>query len=637
MRLSFSVFTILLCLSTIGKTQTAVALSELDKKSQKTYSKALKCLQKGKKEEAIKKLEEVIAKNPDFIIGSEKLAILYLDSNQDAKAVPLLESVDELSSTFKPKVKMTLSRSYEKNGNFDQAIAIIDELYSHQNLNVKSKPAVEKRLKELKFRKEAYDNPTAFQSVALPSHINTEKLQYHPVFNADRTTMLFVQLDNNHEEIYEVSQLELDSFSMPRNIEGVNTVYNEGAMCLSQNGKIMLFSAEGRRGSIGGYDIYITIKQGDYWSKPRNLGSTINSRYWDSTPSLSADNKTLFFSSKRPGGFGGSDIWKAELDKSGNWSKPENLGATINTAGNDEVPFIHPDGQSLYFVSDGHIGLGSYDIFVTEIKNDTTWSTPRNLGYPINNKDRQGGLYVDLEGNAYYSSQQANDTLKQTRPGDIYHFKLPETVRPKAVSYLRLMVIDAETNKNLKVSADVVNLATNIKTTVKTDEGGKALTTVGPGSYAVNVLEPGYLLHSEHIELDKNTKLSQPFDYVVKLVPLKKQEKPIVLNNIFFESGSAQLLDMSMLEIETLFNLLDQNEKLQIKIMGHTDNVGSESDNKTLSENRAKAVYDKLIEKGIDSNRLSYEGLGESIPLATNETEEGRQINRRTEFIEIQK
>jgi len=448
--------------------------------------------------------------------------------------------------------------------------------------------------------------------------------------------MLFVERNGQDENIYEANQVAKDSFSTPVNLEEVNSVHSEGAMCLSQNGRIMLFAAEGRRSSYGGYDIYISIKKDSFWTVPKNLGSAINSRYWDSTPSLSSDLKTLYFSSKRPGGQGGSDIWRSQFTSSGEWGKPENLSDVINTEGNDEAPFIHPDGQSLYFVSDTHIGMGSYDIFRSNLDENGNWSVPENLGYPINTKEREGGLFIELLGNrAYYSSQQSTDTFHVSRPGDIYYFNLPEKAKPKPVSYLRVIVVDSETKQTLPAEVQIIELSEKTKKVKGTDGKGKLLVVIQPGNYVVNVSKEGYLFHSENISLDSMTLGKEPFEYEVELIAQKKYETPIVLNNIFFETGSAELKELSNVEIQILGDLLSSNENLKIKILGHTDNVGSEAANLTLSENRAKAVFEKLISLGIAAERLSYEGRGETDPIDTNETEEGRTKNRRTEFIEV--
>ena len=374
------------------------------------------------------------------------------------------------------------------------------------------------------------------------------------------------------------------------------------------------------------------------------MGPVINSEHWDSSPSISTDGRTLYFSSKRPGGIGGADLWVVKLNSQNKWGEPQNLGPKINTKGNEETPYLHPDNGTLYFVSDGHIGLGSYDLFVTRKNKEQNWDTPINMGYPINTPNREGGLFVDLAGEkAYYGSQidlASKDSLY--RSGDIYYFDLPNEYKPELVTYLKVIVRDWKTKGLINAQAQVINLdeelsQSNINTTVS----GSLLTTIQPGEYALSISRDNYVFHSENIKLEDGVDITDPFVYEIFLRPIEVEENPvvktepapIVLNNIFFETGSAQLLSRSDTEINNLIALMSGNDDLRIKIIGHTDNVGRESYNKELSTNRAKAVYDRLVSAGVARPRLAFEGRGEQQPIADNETEDGRRKNRRTEFI----
>lgn len=622
-----------------------LSLDDLDKKSAKTYQKALKCLKKGEKDEAIKKLEQVTSKYPGFLKASEKLVGIYMDSGEKDKAIALLQKMNQVSSTPSAKTNMTLSYALEEKSNFDEAISLIKNLLVANVLNEKQLPVVEKRLAELVFRSAAYAQPVEFNPIKMGSAINTPLIEYHPALTADGSTMIYVQLGEGkyrNEDLYQAQQISQDSFTAGQPIEVLNTVNDEGAFTLSQDGNTLIFTACNRQNSIGGCDLYISFRKGNSWSPARNLGPKVNSRFWDSSPSISTDGRTIYFSSKRPGGLGGSDLWYVTLDKKNKWLEAKNLGTDINTPGNDETPFLHPDNTTLYFVSDGHIGMGSYDIYSSKFIDDK-WATPKNLGYPINTTAREGGIFVDLAGNrAYYSSQIDfnNDSEKETS-GDIYYFDLPESLRPELVTYVKVIVRDYKTKGLLVANAELRSLDTSyLASNIKTSVNGKLLTTIPPGEYALNISKDGYLFHSENVLLGEGASLAKPFLYEVFLRPIeppaeeiKEPSAPIVLNNIFFEVGSAKLLARSDGELGKLKELMDSNPELRIKIIGHTDNVGSESDNKSLSENRARAVYDSLMNKGISMSRLAYEGRGEAEPVADNDTEAGRQKNRRTEFI----
>ena len=375
------------------------------------------------------------------------------------------------------------------------------------------------------------------------------------------------------------------------------------------------------------------------------MGPSVNTRWWESAPSLAPDNRTLYFSSRRPGGKGGADIWVTQLNKLNKWNPPVNLGPEINTAGMEETPFIHPDSKTLYFSSDTHLGFGSHDLFVSRMNDNGEWQAPRNLGYPINDDGRQGGLFVNLSGKKAFFSSDIVLNPDDPKAGDLYSFDLPVQLRPDLVTYIQLEVRDAESNGLIIAQTQLVDLLNNDEpVSMQTDVGGKLLTTIKLGEYALNVTKQKYLFHSENIVVNSVTTAENPFHFIVRLqkipekeaVVVSEEEAPkIILHNIFFETGSAQLLTKSNTEIANLHQLLTVNEDMKIKILGHTDDVGSDTDNQRLSEQRAKSVFDKLVTKGISPQRMQYEGKGESEPIATNDTPDGRRQNRRTEFFII--
>ena len=619
-----------------------VSLDQLDRKSKKKYTKALQCLSKGEEEKlkGISKIEDVVQKYPTFTKGLEKLSGYYLDTGQNTKAIPHLEAILKSSTELDPRVAVSLSYPYESSKEFDKAIHAMEIALASPKLKDSQKKKIEKRLAELVFRKEAFAHPVEFTPEKFTDAINTSSGEYHPVFTADGSLLIYVKVNegrNLQEDLY-YSNFVNNSFETGQPITELEG--SEGAFTLSQDGRVLIFTACDERNSLGGCDLYISIKKGKKWSPGKNLGESINSRFWDSAPSLSADGRTLYFASKRKGGHGGSDIWMTYLNKMNKWIDPINLGANVNTEGNEEAPYLHPDNKSLYFTSNGHIGMGSYDLFISKYKNDK-WSEAKNLGYPINTAEREGGLFVNLSGDkAYYSSG-----LEQKGKGDIYSFELPAEHKPDIVTYLSVEVRDASTKGLVVSKVELEDLRGSNSSRVSSDVNGKIITTISPGEYAMSVSKPGYLFHSENIVLDRETTLADPFIYVVYLQPIVKdpvkvdtkviESAPVILNNVFFETGSAFLLPRSDGEIFKLAELLEENSELNIKIIGHTDNVGNDSDNQKLSEERAKTVYNRLIAAKISKDRLAYEGRGESVPIADNETAEGRQKNRRTEFVII--
>lgn len=687
-------------------------MRDLDKKSKSKYQKAIKDYANGDFDKSVAKLEDVVKDNPNFKKGLEKLAAIYLENNEIDLAIKTLDAVFDIGPNDKATV--TLSYALEAKNDLYAAKTVLRPLLADPKLSETKKAIVQERYDEIEFREAGYKNPVAFEPIRFTRAVNTDKdIEYHPIFNADGSRMLYVSVTRKgkqmQEDLYYADRISEPGaerrFSDGQPIEELNTDEQEGAFTLSQDGNILIFTACEWVNSLGGCDLYISFRKAAGWTEARNMGKTINSRFLETAPTLSADGRTLYFASKRSGGHGDTDIWVTSLSSQNRWTPPKNLGPTINTDKNDEAPFIHPDNETLYFASEGHRGFGSYDVFMSRLQENKEWSTPLNLGYPINTSSRQGGLFVDLEGNrAYYStdidtnrrsdfdednedeyydeegdlkeddySEDSNDEedekneedkddkesddkktvsksksgSKRVRSGDIYFFDLPEAFKPKKVTYLLVKVIDAVTKRPLNAAAEIKQLNAKDKAAARftTDAAGKVLSTIAPGEYAVNISKQNYLFHSEHLILDTlaNT-LAEPFTYIAELVPIAlpdtnadliPETEPVILKNIFFETGSATLLQKSNAEIEKLVGLLEKNENLKIKITGHTDNVGQESDNLTLSEDRAQAVYDALVRKSIDPIRLSYQGIGEKEPIDTNETDEGRQANRRTEFVVV--
>jgi len=375
----------------------------------------------------------------------------------------------------------------------------------------------------------------------------------------------------------------------------------------------------------------VSRRVGDTWGRPFNLFGPINTRAWESQPSIAPDGRTLYFASNRPGGYGGQDIWMSVLQDDGMWSEPINLGDSINTGGNEGSPFIHYDNQTLYFVSDGHPGLGGMDIFYSRRKPDGTWGRPVNLGYPINSHKNEISFYVNSTGDmAYISSDRPGGKGGQ----DLYVFELYREARPLAVSYLQGRLFDAGSHLPLDARFEIINLRTGqVVARAESDmvSGDFLVSLPSDGSYALNISRDGYLFHSEHFELGSIANQIQPKAIDIPLAEIKQGES-IVLRNIFFETNEFHLRPESTQELERLVRMMRENPSIRIEISGHTDNVGTESLNQRLSENRAKAVYDFLVSRGISSNRLKFAGYGMSKPIAPNDTEEGRAQNRRTEI-----
>ncbi|MFW6202950.1 MAG: OmpA family protein, partial [Marinilabilia sp.] len=341
--------------------------------------------------------------------------------------------------------------------------------------------------------------------------------------------------------------------------------------------------------------------------------------------------------SNRDKGEGRKDIWQATLkgindDGTPDFGDLKNLGEPINTEGDENSPFLHHDGHTLYFSSNGHTGMGGMDLFMSSRNEQGEWSEPENLGYPINTGQDEIGLFVVARGNrAYFATDGQEDGMGGK---DIYSFRLPREYRPDPVLYVKGKVFDRETREVLPADFELKNLETG--ETVVTSQGtgfsGEFLVTLPMGGeYAFKADHPGYLFYSGNFNLTGDHPVDEPYYLEIGLEPIK-EGATVRLENIFFETDSYDLKSESKVELNEVVEFMENNPDVRIMLEGHTDNVGSREYNLELSENRAHAVYDYLTEQGIDPDRMEYKGYGFSEPVETNETEEGRARNRRTEM-----
>ena len=340
----------------------------------------------------------------------------------------------------------------------------------------------------------------------------------------------------------------------------------------------------------------------------------------------------MYFASDRFGGYGELDIWKTTLDTSGKWTKPVNLGKVINSSASEMSPFIHPDNTSLYFASDGWIGMGGLDLFMSRCDEKDEWTEPKNLGYPINTHGEETSLIVNALGNKAYFSSRRDDTFGGM---DLYEFELYEEVRPIPVTYVKGKVFDAATKNSLEAKFELVDIETAeiiIEATSNSGNGEFLVSIPVNRNYALSVSKKGYLFYSENFTLKDVKDASEPFKIDIPLSSIKVGQK-IVLKNIFFETNSFVLKTESKVELNKLVAFMKENSSIKIEISGHTDNVGKKDLNIKLSEKRAKAVYDYLLQSNaISEFRLKFKGYADNQPIESNATPEGKAKNRRTEI-----
>jgi outer membrane protein OmpA-like peptidoglycan-associated protein len=485
----------------------------------------------------------------------------------------------------------------------------------------------------------------------------------------------------------------------------LNSLEDEGAASVSADGQTLYMSLCRRPDGAGDCDLYQSQLAGDQWTAPQNLARPLNSPEWDAQPSVTADGNSMYFSSRRAGSIEGSeDLFVSYRTTSGTWTPPQNLNEPVNTRFNERSPFISADGKTLYFSSNGHPGFGNHDLFMTRKLDDGTWSEPVNLGRPINSYGDDAFLTIPARGDKIiYSSQRAN----ARGPLNLYEAQLPAEFRPGPVMLIAGTAYDKVTHKPVAATIEVNDLKTDQRVAVYHANmlTGKFYVTLGTGKmFGVTATADGYVHYSDNytvpdtipyrelvynvplqplpsivtktptppnpnektiasldtsnkkgkVSIDTSGKKGKPWRGPINkdsLLALKNgKQKPgetkqpqqpaidttlsatIELHNIFFDFNKATLRPESHTELRYLTELLKKYPRAKIEIEGHTDSVGTAGYNKRLSQDRADAVKDYLSAQGISAKRLSAVGFGSSQPKATNATEEGRQINRRTEF-----
>ena len=460
--------------------------------------------------------------------------------------------------------------------------------------------------------------------------INSPASEYFPTVSIQDSLFLFMRRMNLSREDFYASNMGSDGFSAAIPLsDTLNFAAKKGSMSLSADLQTLYYAADYAEQGYGRYDIYKVQRSPWGWSKPKNLGQRINSDFWDSAPSIAPDGNSIYFASNRPEGYGGIDIYVAYKNEKGYWEEAINLGPTINTKGDDQTPFIHADNQSLYFSSNGRLGFGGSDIYVSRKKIDGSWTTPVNLGYPINTYDNEGSIAVASNGTTAYI---ASDRLDSRGELDIYKITLAENTRAYKTWYIKGQIIDAATKKTIPAELQIVDPASGYPMMeMQIDSMGQFLLALPYfDSLGLKINSPGHDYLSSILPIDSVKSMAgKTFDFA--LMPIEKIFTK-TFNQVYFETNAAVLQAISNNELDALVRYLKTTLNAQILIEGHTDNTGTTAQNNLLSLQRANAIGDYLVQKGIAANRIQRKGLGSSMPIADNKTAAGRAKNRRTSF-----
>ncbi len=605
--------------------------------------------------------------NPDNALLNYKLGRCYLDQNDKSEAIKYLEKAIKLDPRISPDkvyndVNFLLARAYHLDYQFDKAISKYNE---HKNgltpeYLVKEVKTIDKMIGECEVAKKLVTKPVRVFVDNLGEVVNSAYPDYRPLVVPEESLILFTSARESttggkrdkdsyyFEDIY-ISNYANNKWTLPQNAYDMNSTSHDATAGLSSDGTILYVYK-----SAGGNRLFECNLVSNSYSFPREMPNAINDGLKQASAALTFDKTTLYFTSSREDGYGGQDIYVSKKDAKDRWQDAVNIGATINTPYDEEGVFITSDGKTLYFSSRGHNTMGGFDIFKTEWS-DGKWSNPVNLGYPINTPEDDVFFTMATSGQrGYYSSKKKNGfgghdiyiitflgaakPMLQS-PGELLLAYTEPSALPKPEAAIEQNttlsgnILDAATQVALQATIEIVDNSKNelMASFESNSTTGAYLISLQPGkNYGISVNKQDYLFHSENFDIPEDAVAKQ----IKKDILLKKVEvgTRIVLNNIFYDFNKATLRPESEAELDRLYKLLNENPTLKIEISGHTDNVGSASYNQKLSESRAKSVVNYLLDKGTDNTRLTFKGYGFNRPIAGNDTEEGRQQNRRTEF-----
>ena len=591
----------------------------------KFISKGMKYFDNKKYSQAISSFKDAYDANPENPKTAYYLGKSYLEIREYKKALTYLSKGVKNLKTPTHDQYYDLAQAYHTNNRFDDAIIY----YKKSDPYKKQIKRTNKRLLECNTGKKLIAKPVKCKITNMGGTVNTKYHDYLPKITADRMYMTFTSRRSGSTGSEKSGVLREDVY-FTKNAGGVwatakqfktpiNTIYDDACIGLSEDGQTMFLY----KGTNGG-DIYISELNGDKWSTP--VAFQHNTEHFESSASLAPDGRTLYF--VRSIGTN-KDIWVSKRNAANKWSTPQKLGGGINTRFDEESPYMHADGKTLYFSSKGHSSMGGYDIFKT-VKTGNVWSKPINIGYPINTSRDDIYFVLAADGKlGYYSTQKEGGRGLQ----DLYTIRMPISSHSPALTLLKGIVKDIKTKKPICSNITITNNATNkvIGTYKSNCKTGEFLVSLPSNiNYGISVDHKGYLFFSDHVFLP-SSKGYKKVTKSVNLTPLASGAK-VVLQNIFFDVGKYELKPTSYAELNRVYGLLKKYPNLKIEISGHTDNIGNNDANVKLSKYRAFAVTTYLKQKGISANRLTAKGYGSSKPLASNESETGRAKNRRTEF-----
>lgn len=611
--------------------------------------KAMRAWKTGNMSEAQRYLQKAVDFDPNYAHAHYLLGELYLRKRQLGGVEAMWEKVIKVCPDYNGDIYYKLGILYVETGRVTRGQKLLQAYLEHPDRDPGRLDEVEAILNESKIIEHLKANPVPYNPRPVPG-ISTNADEYLGCLSPDMELFFFTRRSRKRNKYAGPAggARLVEEFSLSTRLNGnnifprgeamkdpFNARYNEGGPSVTASNSELFFTV--CQPNDTGYlncDIWYTKRFGEDWSRMKPLPAPINMPdSWESQPSVSANGDQLYFASNRTTGLGGIDIYVCHRQADGSWSVPSNVGRPINTSKDEKTPFLHSDSRTLYFSSNGHPGMGGFDIFYTQ-QMDNEWEKPKNIGYPINTSSNNVGLFVSLDGQYAYFSTKKKDGRKDY---DILQFDLPEAARPDKVALIRGTITNDQGKPDPDASLELTNLKSKEVLKIGIDEVNgqySAAVRVSDGEdHLLTLNKEGGAFSSKYISEETIAGSSTPVvDQNLEVQPLEKGRE-YKLNDIYFASNSAELNIAARAVIEAFKEFLNANPSVKVEIQGHTDEVGSSSANQALSAKRAKSVFDYLVAQGISANRLKHKGYGESRPVANNSSEEGKALNRRTVFV----
>ncbi|MDN5216444.1 OmpA family protein [Fulvivirgaceae bacterium BMA12] len=463
-------------------------------------------------------------------------------------------------------------------------------------------------------------------------HINSDLADYGPTLGIHDNTLIFTSKRNQttdvlrsraNEDLF-YSKGEDGYWEEAKAFEGINTPFNEGSACLSKDGTTLFFARCNAPDGYGNCDLYEAhLQENGVWGNIKNLGESVNGASWDSQPSLSHGEDTLYFASDRVDGFGLSDIYFTYKDSKGNWAKARNLGPMVNTRGNEVSPFYHPSSPLLYFSSTGHLlNFGEYDIYKSYHKNNR-WSEPINIGPLVNGKGSEYYFTIDANSQYLFYAKSKDENLSNL---DLFSFPLPMGAQPNATVQLQGSLTEVGTDKPLSGMVSIIDLDHGIEVAPKflRPDGSFSFDLINNNNYLLIIHGDDFFRIEELFYLDGDA------EYHRKTETFSSR---IEFSTLEFDNGKSDLKIEMYGDLNKIVDFMMDNPEFNLKISGHTDSDGSEELNLKLSDDRAQSIKEYLTYFGkIDESRIDAKGYGSSKPIVEEKTDEDKKLNRRVEF-----